>query len=106
MAADRRDLTRAASRSPLHLPELTDISTADWNHVSMVLEVDLRAPQHVALEFLDGAQVDDDATVNLRELMRVQTRLELLERHSDQVSLRCRDYLGVLVARLKIQSLV
>src|SRR5262245_30064403 len=55
-----------------HLLEARDVGAAHRHHVGMVLQMDQRAAEHVALDLLDGTQVDDSGSMNLRELLRVE----------------------------------
>src|SRR5581483_4836076 len=70
----------------------------------MIPDVHEAPPEHVSLDTLDRAQVDDGPAMYLGELSWIETFKELLQRSADQMSLvRGHDF-GVFLRRLEVEN--
>src|SRR5437763_13508032 len=74
---------RRFSRHELRRAEPVEVVAADGERLLAPFEVDLRGFVVVPADVADGAEVDDDGAMHLRELVGIELAEELLERRAD-----------------------
>src|SRR5437763_12796417 len=71
------------SRHELRRAKPVEVVAADGERLLAPLEVDLRGLVVVPADVADGAEIDDDGAMHLRELVGIELAEELLQRRAD-----------------------
>src|SRR5687768_6886027 len=67
-------------RRRLHLPEQMQVVAAHWQNVVSPFQMDLRRFVVMPLHVADRTQIDDDRSVDLRELLCIELSEQLFQR--------------------------
>src|SRR5580658_8629514 len=105
MAPNGASISNQGNDSSLGVLEQVSVRCADRQKLSAILQLQFQCAAKRAVDRIDSAHVDDDASVNLPKYVRVQLGLHLLERGIQQEAGGARVDRRVLVVGAQIRNL-